>query len=71
MSKHPVSDGENNVVVSAVLFILCFGIFAAGLYALSFMTLSNPWPMAVCLACAFVAFALPQHVLGWLDRGER
>lgn len=71
MAKHPVAENENNIVVSFVLFVLCFGLFLVGIFSLSFMTLSNPWPMAVTLGCAFLAFALPQHVFGWLDRSGK
>ena len=42
-------QNENNLATSVVLFVICFALFLGAIYSLSFLTLGNPWPMAVCL----------------------
>jgi hypothetical protein len=36
-------------------------------YSLSFLTLGNPWPMAVCLVLFAASFWIPQTILGRSD----
>ena len=60
-------QNENSLVSSAIIFAVLFVLFLASVYALSFLTLDNPWPMAVCLGLFTIAFWVPQTVLGRSD----
>ena len=42
-------------------------LFLGSIYSLSFLTLGNPWPMAVCLGLFAASFWIPQTVLGRSD----
>ena len=42
-------QNENSLVTSIVLFVVMMALFLGSIYSLSFLTLGNPWPMAVCL----------------------
>ncbi len=64
-SKAP--RGENSLTSSIVIFTVMMVLFFASLYSLSFLTLGNPWPMAVCLGLFTLAFWIPQTVLGRSD----
>ena len=64
-SKTPQS--ENSLTSSIVIFTVMMVLFFASLYSLSFLTLGNPWPMAVCLVLFALAFWIPQTVLGRSD----
>jgi hypothetical protein len=47
-------------------------LFLGAVYSLSFLTLDNPWPMAVCLGLFFLAYWIPQTILGRSDSaGEK
>ena len=41
---------ENRLGSTIVIFAVMMALFLASVYSLSFLTLGNPWPMAVCLA---------------------
>ncbi|MFF2030179.1 hypothetical protein [Arthrobacter sp. NPDC058192] len=58
---------ENSLGSSIVLFALMMILFFGALYSLSFLTLENPWPMAVCLGLFALAFWIPQTLLGRSD----
>ena len=60
-------QNENRLGSSIILFVLMMALFAGSLYSLSFLTLSNPWPMAVCLILFALAFWIPQTVTGRSD----
>ena len=60
-------QNENSLVSSIVIFVLMMALFLASIYSLSFLTLGNPWPMAVCLALFTLAFWIPQTVTGRSD----
>jgi hypothetical protein len=42
-------------------------MFFGAVYSLSFLTLDNPWPMAVCILLFALAFWVPQTILGRSD----
>ena len=42
-------------------------LFLGAIYSLSFLTLENTWPMAVCLVLFAAAFWIPQTLLGRSD----
>ena len=58
---------ENSLGSSIVLFALMMILFAGAIYSLNFLTLENPWPMAVCLGLFALAFWIPQMLLGRSD----
>ena len=57
-------EKENNLGQSILIFLIMMVLFLGGIYSLSFLTLSNPWPMAVCLGLFALAFWIPQTILG-------
>jgi hypothetical protein len=60
-------ENENNLVTSIALFAVMMALFLGAIYSLSFLTLGNPWPMAVCLGLFALAFWIPQTVTGRSD----
>ena len=60
-------QNENSLVSSIVIFLVMMVLFLASVYSLSFLTLDNPWPMAVCLGLFALAFWIPQTILGRSD----
>ncbi|AXJ10409.1 hypothetical protein [Arthrobacter sp. PM3] len=58
---------ENSLGSSIALFVPMIVLFLGAIYSLSFLTLDNPWPMAVCLVLFALAFWIPQTVLGRSD----
>jgi hypothetical protein len=70
MSKNAPSapiEKENNLGTSIVLFVVMIVLFLGAIYSLSFLTLDNPWPMAVCLVLFALAFWIPQTIFGRSD----
>ncbi|MGO4249780.1 hypothetical protein VUN82_07090 [Micrococcaceae bacterium Sec5.1] len=70
MSKNATSapiEKENNLGTSIVLFVVMIVLFLGAIYSLSFLSLDNPWPMAVCLGLFALAFWIPQTILGRSD----
>ncbi|WP_024820164.1 hypothetical protein [Arthrobacter sp. 31Y] len=70
MSKNATSapiERENNLGTSIVLFVVMIVLFLGAIYSLSFLTLDNPWPMAVCLGLFALAFWIPQTIFGRSD----
>ena len=60
-------QNENSIVTSVVLFVAMMALFLGAIYSLSFLSLGNPWPMAVCLGLFALAFWIPQTILGRSD----
>ena len=60
-------QNENKLSGSIVLFVIIMVLFLGAVYSLSFLTLDNPWPMAVCLGLFALAFWIPQTILGRSD----
>ncbi|WP_142061858.1 MULTISPECIES: hypothetical protein [unclassified Pseudarthrobacter] len=60
-------QNENKLGSSIILFVVCMALFLGAIYSLSFLTLGNPWPMAVCLALFALAYWIPQTILGRSD----
>ena len=58
---------ENPLGSTIILFVLMMALVLGSLYSLSFLTLGNPWPMAVCLGLFAAAFWIPQTILGRSD----
>ena len=60
-------QNENKLAGSVVLFVIIMALFFGSIYSLSFLTLDNPWPMAVCLVLFALAFWIPQTIWGRSD----
>lgn len=60
-------ENENSLASSIGLFLIMIALFLGAIYSLSFMTLDNPWPMAVCIGLFALAFWIPQTILGRSD----
>ena len=60
-------QNENKLGTSILLFVVMIALFLGAVYSLSFLTLENPWPMAVCLGLFALAFWIPQSILGRSD----
>ncbi|MEK0155394.1 hypothetical protein [Arthrobacter oryzae] len=60
-------QNENSLVGSIAIFAVMMVLFLGSIYSLSFLTLGNPWPMAVCLGLFAAAFWIPQTLLGRSD----
>ncbi|MFF2844545.1 hypothetical protein [Paenarthrobacter sp. NPDC057981] len=70
MSRNATSapiEKENSLGTSIVLFLIMIVLFLGAIYSLSFLSLDNPWPMAVCLGLFALAFWIPQTILGRSD----
>jgi hypothetical protein len=70
MSKNNVSrpvENENGLASSLAIFAIMIALFFGAIYSLSFLSLENPWPMAVCLGLFGLAFWIPQTILGRSD----
>lgn len=60
-------QNENKLGTSILLFVVCMALFLGAIYSLSFLTLDNPWPMAVCLGLFALAYWIPQTITGRSD----
>ena len=60
-------QNANSLFTSVVLFVVMMALFLGSIYSLSFLTLGNPWPMAVCLGLFALTYWIPQTVLGRSD----
>jgi fatty acid desaturase len=60
-------QNENSLVTSVFLFVVMMALFLGAIYSLTFLSLDNPWPMAVCLGLFALAFWIPQTITGRSD----
>ncbi|MET1087578.1 MAG: hypothetical protein ABWY04_10720 [Arthrobacter sp.] len=60
-------QNENKLGTSVVLFVVMMALFLGAIYSLSFLTLGNPWPMAVCILLFGLTYWIPQTILGRSD----
>jgi hypothetical protein len=67
MSSNTTPQTENSLGSTIVIFAAMMVLFLGAIYSLSFLTLENPWPMAVCLILFAAAFWIPQTLLGRSD----
>jgi uncharacterized membrane protein YgdD (TMEM256/DUF423 family) len=67
VTKVQTPENENSLVTSIGLFLVMIALFLGSVYSLSFLTLDNPWPMAVCLGLFFLAYWIPQTITGRSD----
>jgi ammonia channel protein AmtB len=70
-TSRPQHSGEGNLATNIVAFAVMFILFAASIYSLTFFERTNVWQFAVCLTLFFLAFWIPQTILGRSDSGHR
>ena len=63
-AKQPSHAGEGHLVENVVVFVVIFGAFLLGIYLLNWLTLETVWPMAAIVVISFLAFFIPQGILG-------
>lgn len=69
--KRPTHSGDGHLLSNVVAFAVMFILFALSIYSLTFFEKTNVWPFAVCLTLFFLAFWIPQTILGRSDTGPR
>ena len=60
-------QNENSLLGSIAVFVVMMAMFLGAIYSLSFLTLDNAWPMAICLGLFALAYWIPQTILGRSD----
>ncbi|MGP9836524.1 hypothetical protein [Arthrobacter sp. 179] len=66
--KSKAYSGQGNFAGNFLAFAVFFILFLGALYSLTFWTLENAWlPGLACFGLAFLAFGIPQHLLGRSD----
>ena len=65
----PAHAGKGHLVGNVLVFVIMFGMFLLGMYLLTWLSLDNVWPMAALVVLAFLAFFIPQGILGRADTG--
>ena len=68
-SKQPTHSGEGHLVSNLVTFVIFLAIFLVGFYSLTWLSLDNIWPMAICLGLATLAYLVPL-LMGRSDSAE-
>lgn|GEM_PF-4607913 len=62
---------ENNLAQSVIMFVIFFGLFVGGIFAMSFWSLETPEhafiPGIIAFACVFLALAIP---MTWIGRSD-
>ncbi|MHA7287375.1 hypothetical protein ACX80I_13940 [Arthrobacter sp. MDT3-44] len=67
--RSPAHAGKGHLVENILVFVIMFGMFLVGMYLLTWLSLDNVWPMAALVVLAFLAFFIPQGILGRADTG--
>ncbi len=67
--RQPAHAGVGHLRENILVFVIMFVMFLVGMYAISFSDGNNVWPFAVCIVLAFLAFFIPQGILGRSDTG--
>ncbi|MBG6217325.1 putative membrane protein [Arthrobacter sp. CAN_A6] len=68
-NQSPTDAGRGHLLSNILVFSLLFGMFLLSMYVLSWSDGTNVWPFGVCLVLAFLAFFIPQGILGRADTG--
>lgn len=68
---HPTHAGEGYLVNNLITFAVIMLMFLGAIFSLSFFDQTNVWPFGVCLLLAFLAFWIPQGLLGRSDSGPQ
>ncbi|MCQ9163362.1 MULTISPECIES: hypothetical protein [unclassified Arthrobacter] len=68
MSSNAKYRSENNLVQSIILFIIFFGLFLGGIFAMSFWSLGSAAhafiPGGIAFLCVFLALMIPLTFIG-------
>ncbi|KNC18749.1 hypothetical protein AC792_10290 [Arthrobacter sp. RIT-PI-e] len=67
--RQPSHAGEGHLVSNLLWFVLIFGMFLLGIYLLTFLSLETIWPMGAVVVLSFLAFFIPQGIMGRADTG--
>lgn len=67
--RQPAHAGSGHLVENIVVFTIIFGAFLLGMYLLNWFTPQDMWPMAAIVVISFLAFYIPQGILGRADTG--
>lgn len=67
--RQPAHAGKGHLVENIMVFAIMFGMFLLGIYLMTWFTPQNIWPMAAIIALAFLAFFIPQGIMGRADSG--
>lgn len=60
-------ENENSMVTKVVSFVIMMVLFLAGVFVLQYLRLDNVWPMGASLVLVFLAFWIPQSIMGRSD----
>lgn len=69
--KRPEHSGDGHLLTNVLVFGVMILLFAGAIYSLAFFERTNVWPFAVCLGLFFLAFWIPQAILGRSDTGPQ
>ncbi len=69
VEREPEHAGKGHLVENIVVFVLMFGMFVLGVYLLTWFTPQNIWPMGALVVLSFIAFFIPQGIIGRADTG--
>ncbi|WP_026553025.1 hypothetical protein [Arthrobacter sp. H20] len=68
-SKQPTHSGEGHLASNLITFIIMMALFLGSIFSLTFFVQGNVWAFAVCLVLFFLAYWIPQGILGRSDTG--
>lgn len=60
----PDSAYENSLIKNVLSFVIMMVLFLAGIFVLQYLTLDNIWPMGASLTLVFLAFWIPESIMG-------
>lgn len=60
-------ENENSMATKVVSFVIMMVLFLAGVFVLQYLRLDNVWPMGASLVLVFLAFWIPQSIMGRSD----
>ncbi|MCU1631621.1 MAG: hypothetical protein JWM61_273 [Micrococcaceae bacterium] len=67
--RQPAHAGSGHLVGNILVFVIMFGMFLLGIYLLTWFTPQDIWPMGAIVVLSFLAFFIPQGILGRADSG--
>ena len=67
--KQPTHSGEGHLASNLITFAVMMALFLGSIFSLTFFDQNNVWAFAACLVLFFLAFWIPQAILGRSDTG--
>ncbi|NJC21789.1 hypothetical protein BJ994_000865 [Arthrobacter pigmenti] len=67
--KRPTHSGDGHLLENLLVYAVMLALFLGSIYIMSFGTKENVWPFAISLVLGFLAFWIPQTILGRSDTG--